>query len=1094
MQDSGALRTRVVAASFLVAALLLTVLPCCAQADEAPSAAPLSPGFVRYAEDVASGRMQTLTSEGYPLGAIPSPVDLSHVKGAPSDGWQTLSLPATYDLRTTGKLTPVKNQGSCGSCWTFAAYGSMESILLPAETRDFSENNMKNLSGFDIPCCDGGNHFMSTAYLTRWDGPVSESSDPYNAGSCTSPTGLPVQKHVQQVLFPRHRSSSTDNDFIKQAVMTYGAFYTTMYWDSAYYKSATYAYYYPGSTVLNHAVCIVGWDDNFDRTKFLSTPPANGAFIIRNSWGPSWGQSGYFYISYYDTQIGRDNAVYTGNAPVTSYDQVYQYDPLGWVSNVGYSSNTGWAGNVFTASSSCRVDAAGFYASSPGTSYDAYIYLNPNSGPISTSGYASRQTGTLAEVGYQTIQFDSPVAVTGGQKFSIVVKLITPGYNYPIPFERPLSGYSSAANAAKGQSYISSNGTSWSDLTNSFAKSNVCVKAYATTSLGLAVTPSDGLVASGPVGGPMGPSITYTLSNASFGSINWTAGKTQPWVSLSAAGGTLAPGASVQVTVSVNSDANTLPAGTYGDTVSFVNTTTGIGNTTRAVTLEVLSARLAVEPAEDYVAKGGIGGPFGPSSKVYTVTNTGYGNLNWTASADQPWISVLPTGGVIGPQQQALVEVSVNSTANTLPEGGYSGTVAFANSTNGDGDCTRGVSLSVRRNYDLLPVCFNWIDPSTHRAFEMADDGATVAQTLPFAFTFYGVQYDQVYVGSNGLITLGTNSGAAEPSNTDIPNPQAPNAAVYPYWDDLNPFDGGSVRIGTDGSSPSRRYIISWIDVPHDGAFYARVTCQAILHETSNDITFQYLDVTPADMVYGAGRSATVGVEDEIGVLARKYSFNGSALLANNQAFMFTTNQQISLADAKRQPNGAPVTIRDAVVTGVFGSIFYVEGDDRSSGISVYKTSHGMTAGMRVYVTGLLSTNASGEKYINATSVTQTGTGTIAPLLLTNRQAGGADWEYDPVTGAGQKGIKDAADLNNIGMLICTTGKVTQVATGYFYLDDGSGAKDNTAYKGVKVSATGFTLPALDKTVKVCGASSCSKSGSDLYRLIRATSITVMDP
>jgi hypothetical protein len=104
----------------------------------------------------------------------------------------------------------------------------------------------------------------------------------------------------------------------------------------------------------------------------------------------------------------------------------------------------------------------------------------------------------------------------------------------------------------------------------------------------LSVTPSEGLSSSGSEGGPFDPlSTDYTLENTGGASINWQAAKTQGWVTLSAAGGSLAPAASITVTVSINSAASSLTANTYNDTVTFTNTTNGDGNTTRGVMLTV---------------------------------------------------------------------------------------------------------------------------------------------------------------------------------------------------------------------------------------------------------------------------------------------------------------------------------------------------------------------------------------------------------------------------------------------------------------------------------------------------------------------------
>lgn len=104
----------------------------------------------------------------------------------------------------------------------------------------------------------------------------------------------------------------------------------------------------------------------------------------------------------------------------------------------------------------------------------------------------------------------------------------------------------------------------------------------------LSVSPSGDLSSSGTQGGPFSPaSQSYALSNPGGSPIGWTASKTQAWVTLSNTGGTLAPGASATVTVSINFGANSLAAGSYSDTVSFTNTSNGNGNSSQSVNLTI---------------------------------------------------------------------------------------------------------------------------------------------------------------------------------------------------------------------------------------------------------------------------------------------------------------------------------------------------------------------------------------------------------------------------------------------------------------------------------------------------------------------------
>ena len=238
-----------------------------AQGKSTPEFGPINPAYMAQHKAEAFG-----AGANIPLfGLRHSPLDLSHLTGQSVFGDKSfaealLSSPATYDLRTLNRVTPVEDQGQAGTCWTFAAMGSLESNLMPAQTCSFSENNLKDTSGFDLGWNGGGNRDMATAYFARWSGPVNTSDDPYSTSSGTSPANLAPRKHVQEVLFLPDRSTPTDNETIKQAVMNYGGVMSCLCMDySALSKDGT-TYYNTGGSSTNHAVVIVGWDDNFDKS------------------------------------------------------------------------------------------------------------------------------------------------------------------------------------------------------------------------------------------------------------------------------------------------------------------------------------------------------------------------------------------------------------------------------------------------------------------------------------------------------------------------------------------------------------------------------------------------------------------------------------------------------------------------------------------------------------------------------------------------------------------------------------------------------------------------------------------------------------
>jgi uncharacterized repeat protein (TIGR02543 family) len=153
----------------------------------------------------------------------------------------------------------------------------------------------------------------------------------------------------------------------------------------------------------------------------------------------------------------------------------------------------------------------------------------------------------------------------------------------------------------------------------------------------LSVTPGTGLNASGNKGGPFSPSSqAYTLQNTGGTSINWNASKTQTWVTLSPASGSLAAGASATVTASINSNANSLNGGSYSDTVNFVNSTNGNGNTSRSVTLSVNAASQSYTVATE---------PPGLQVVVDGVTQTSPKVFGWEANSSHTVSAPSPQTG-----------------------------------------------------------------------------------------------------------------------------------------------------------------------------------------------------------------------------------------------------------------------------------------------------------------------------------------------------------------------------------------------------------------------------------------------------------------
>jgi uncharacterized repeat protein (TIGR01451 family) len=428
-----------------------------------------------------------------------NPVNFDYLKNVlifPAD--ESENLPSYYDLRLLGRVTPVKDQDTLGTCWDFATMGSLESSLLPGESWNFSENNVKNIlsysypEGFDRTYQGGADWLAALAYYVRYSGPVLASLDPYNQTSDISPSGLLPAVHVQESVFIPPRNNSLDNAQCKLAIMKYGAVVSQMFVADdfySFYNRTTYSYYYNGSGIYNHDICLVGWDDDYDKNNFLIKPQGNGAFIVRNSWGTGFGDGGYFYISYYDTVLAtKGSCAFTNTESASNYNQVYQYDPYGVVNMTGFKCSTAWFSNVFTANTTNPLVATSFYALTPNSTYDISVYLNPSSGNPTSGTIAYTTSGMINTPGYKTIRFANFIPMTLGEVFSVAVKITSPGLTRPVAYEYPLVNYSSRANASLGEGFISSDGTNWLDMAGVVTNASVCLKAFTVSAGGLVIS------------------------------------------------------------------------------------------------------------------------------------------------------------------------------------------------------------------------------------------------------------------------------------------------------------------------------------------------------------------------------------------------------------------------------------------------------------------------------------------------------------------------------------------------------------------------------------------------------------------------------
>ncbi|MBQ9550613.1 MAG: hypothetical protein IJU87_07355 [Lachnospiraceae bacterium] len=441
------------------------------------------------------------------------------------------SLPSAYPASHTEEdkikaylkenCTPTRSQNPYGTCWAHAtvALGEMYGIAKGERDKnvDYSELHIidncfrqvenpvvgdeeqlgsVSFTGGNL-LNHGGNIYYSAQVLSKGIGFVDEATLPYNDGNCNAVNNgtlstEPFGDDIAHLKYAFRLNIKMNPELVKQAIRENGIAGISYYDNSGYFNNTYNSYYCSNGIAPSHAVCVVGWDDDFPSSYFNSDPGGNGAWLIRNSWSVSdeaeFGHSTYFWLSYNDLSLAEAAYVFELSPGADEYDNNYYYDTQFHLNSSLSVSGKMKSANIYTVKglnkNTEKLEEVQVLTddNTADKAYKLEIYsdLDDETDPESGTLIASKD-GKFTFPGIYTITLDDGIILEKGSLFSVIITMDGDSVAMEYPFEDG-GGLSVKTGIKPGQSFFFyTDSGKWEDISDVYQNGeigNFCISAH----------------------------------------------------------------------------------------------------------------------------------------------------------------------------------------------------------------------------------------------------------------------------------------------------------------------------------------------------------------------------------------------------------------------------------------------------------------------------------------------------------------------------------------------------------------------------------------------------------------------------------------